>query len=462
MIKRELPDKFLEFLLQATGEDLFSLVKEAIESSSPVTSIRLNPFKPLPPEIQSFANNAIEMNDRVPWCSDGYYLPERPFFTHDPSLHAGAYYVQEASSMFLEILRPLLNSFTEKPIRILDLCAAPGGKSTHLISMAPLESHIVVNEVVKNRLPALKENIIKWGVHSVNITSREASAFASRSLESQQFDFILVDAPCSGEGMFRKDPVAIKEWSEESVMMCAKRQRSILADIWPALAPGGYLAYSTCTFNIYENDLNLKWLREELGALPADLATHPGSPVPNPGIIAGKEGGFRFFPGLVRGEGFFFALFRKPSGESSGESSGQSSGQSLGQPSGQSSGQPFEKLSKKPFSQTSHHSFGQTSGKQSYKQSAKQPNSHLHKKSDTNPQIVPEDAFSILPDLRFPTVELSKEDALSFLARRTIVIKDAPLGYLLVTYGGLPLGYVKNIGTRANNLYPMNWRILKI
>lgn len=462
MIKRELPDKFLEFLLQATGEDLFSLVKEAIESSSPVTSIRLNPFKPLPPEIQSFANNAIEMNDRVPWCSDGYYLPERPYFTHDPSLHAGAYYVQEASSMFLEILRPLLNSFTEKPIRILDLCAAPGGKSTHLISMAPLESHIVVNEVVKNRLPALKENIIKWGVHSVNITSREASAFASRSLESQQFDFILVDAPCSGEGMFRKDPVAIKEWSEESVMMCAKRQRSILADIWPALAPGGYLAYSTCTFNIYENDLNLKWLREELGALPADLATHPGSPVPNPGIIAGKEGGFRFFPGLVRGEGFFFALFRKPSGESSGESSGQSSGQSLGQPSGQSSGQPFEKLSKKPFSQTSHHSFGQTSGKQSYKQSAKQPNSHLQKKSDANPQIVPEDAFSILPDLRFPTVELSKEDALSFLARRTIVIKDAPLGYLLVTYGGLPLGYVKNIGTRANNLYPMNWRILKI
>lgn len=453
MIKRELPDKFLEFLLQATGEDLFSLVKEAIESSSPVTSIRLNPFKPLPPEIQSFANNAIEMNDRVPWCSDGYYLPERPFFTHDPSLHAGAYYVQEASSMFLEILRPLLNSFTEKPIRILDLCAAPGGKSTHLISMAPPESHIVVNEVVKNRLPALKENIIKWGVHSVNITSREASAFASRSLESQQFDFILVDAPCSGEGMFRKDPVAIKEWSEESVMMCAKRQRSILADIWPALAPGGYLAYSTCTFNIYENDLNLKWLREELGALPADLATipanlatHPGSPVANPGIIAGKEGGFRFFPGLVRGEGFFFALFRKPSDE----------------PSGQSSGQPFEKLSKKPFSQTSHHSFGQTSGKQSYKQSAKQPNSHLQKKSDANPQIVPEDAFSILPDLRFPTVELSKEDALSFLARRTIVIKDAPLGYLLVTYGGLPLGYVKNIGTRANNLYPMNWRILKI
>jgi len=450
VIKRELPDKFLEFLLQATGEDLFPLVKEAIESSSPVTSIRLNPFKPLPPEIQSFANNAIEMNDRVPWCSDGYYLPERPYFTHDPSLHAGAYYVQEASSMFLEILRPLLNSFTEKPIRILDLCAAPGGKSTHLISMAPPESHIVVNEVVKNRLPALKENIIKWGVHSVNITSREASAFASRSLESQQFDLILVDAPCSGEGMFRKDPVAIKEWSEESVMMCAKRQRSILADIWPALAPGGYLAYSTCTFNIYENDLNLKWLREELGALPADLATHPGSPVANPGIIAGKEGGFRFFPGLVRGEGFFFALFRKPSGESSG--------QSLGQPSGQSS----EKLSKKPFSQTSHHSFGQASGKQSYKQSAKQPNSHLQKKSDANPQIVPEDAFSILPDKRFPTVELSKEDALSFLARRTIVIKDAPLGYLLVTYGGLPLGYVKNIGTRANNLYPMNWRILKI
>ncbi len=472
MIKRELPAKFLEFLLQATGEDLFPVVKEALETSSPVTSIRLNPFKPLPSHVPSFANNAIELNDRVPWCRDGYYLPERPYFTHDPSLHAGAYYVQEASSMFLEILRPILNSFTEKPIRILDLCAAPGGKSTHLISMAPPDSHIVVNEVVKNRLPALKENIIKWGVHSVIVTSREASAFASQQFASQQFDFILVDAPCSGEGMFRKDTVAIKEWSEESVMMCAKRQRTILADIWPALAPGGYLAYSTCTFNIYENDLNLKWLREELGALhvdlsglpvnlstiPADLFTQSGSPAVNPGIINGKEGGVRFFPGLVRGEGFFFALFRKPSGQHSGQ-----------QP-GQHFGQPFEKWSEKlpnkPYGQISDQTFSQTSGKQSYKQTAKQTgkqsNNHLHKKGDANPQIVPEDAFSILPDKRFPTIELSKEDALSFLARRTIVIKDAPLGYLLVTYGGLPLGYVKNIGTRANNLYPMNWRILKI
>ena len=206
--------------------------------------------------------------------------------------------------------------------------------------------------------------------------------------------------------MFRKDPVAIKEWSEENVMMCAKRQRTILADIWPALAPGGYLAYSTCTFNIYENDLNLKWLREELGALhvdlsglpvnlstiPADLFTQSGSPAVNPGIINGKEGGVRFFPGLVRGEGFFFALFRKPSGQHSGQ-----------QP-GQHFGQPFEKWSEKlpnkPYGQISDQTFSQTSGKQSYKQTAKQTgkqsNNHLHKKGDANPQIVPEDAFSIL------------------------------------------------------------------
>ncbi len=189
MIKRELPDKFFEFLLQATGEDLFPVVKEALKFSDPVTSIRLNPFKPLPSHIPSFANNAIELNDRVPWCRDGFYLPERPYFTHDPSLHAGAYYVQEPSSMILEVLRPIINGEevqesgsiggNKAGLRILDLCAAPGGKTTHLISMAPSDAYIVANEVVKSRLPALKENVLKWGVHSVVVTSREASAFTS-------------------------------------------------------------------------------------------------------------------------------------------------------------------------------------------------------------------------------------------------------------------------------------------
>ncbi|MDP3451891.1 MAG: rRNA cytosine-C5-methyltransferase [Bacteroidales bacterium] len=453
-MKRDaLPNLFKEYLQEVVGAAKTEIVLSAIESSTPPVSIRLNPYKPVPFGLLSVVSEAKERDDRIPWCSDGYYLEERPAFTLDPAFHAGAYYVQEPSSMILELLRPILSSGSQStsltngshspslskeghpPVkRVLDLCAAPGGKSTHLISMLSPDDHVVVNEVVKNRVGILKENILKWGNHNVKIISREARDVAAGCLQmGEQFDFILVDAPCSGEGMFRKDPNAILEWSEQNVKMCAARQKQILLDIWPALAPGGLLAYSTCTFNLYENDLNIEWFKQNSGAesvMIEDL--HPGnlnltSQIDEWGVVRAECGGYRLLPGLLRGEGLFFCLLKKPGSQSGGQKFGTEFG---GQKFGTEPG-------------------GQKLGSQS------------GSKSDFDPRISPEGALSLALGDQFPKVEVSREVALRYLKRDAVQLVDAPLGFVVITYGGLPLGFAKNVGTRANNLYPKSWRIRK-
>jgi len=497
--KRALPNKFQDYLLEAAGSDRTPIILDALESTTPSVSIRLNPLKPLSVKVDSIANEAINIGDKVPWCPDGYYLPSRPNFTLDPAFHAGAYYVQEPSSMFLALLKPLFADISQP--RVLDLCAAPGGKTTHLVSMLPLNSYIVANEIVKNRVAPLKENLLKWGNHRVEVTSKDASEVASYcKAVGLQFDFILADAPCSGEGMFRKDPVAISEWSEDNVKTCAARQKRILSDIWPALAPGGYLAYSTCTFNIYENDQNMTWIQEELGARlvsleelyhnhsatsspdtinhSSDSATSsPGSTtlsvghletlLKKSGVVKGDAGGYRLFPGLVRGEGLFFALFRKginsdlPVENESVKNPLQNSNYIASGKDNIASGnlkklhdRGGKSLVNKQLSPKHSSPKGLSAKNLSPKElSAK------HSSSQFLPN--PEDALSITGINDIPRFELTKETALKYLARQSIKLEGAPLGYLIVTYGGLPLGYVKNLGTRANNLYPINWRIRK-
>lgn len=438
----------------------------------------------------------LPLDGNIPWCKDGFYLSKRPNFTLDPALHAGAYYVQEPSSMSLSVLEPIFRDL--KPREILDLCAAPGGKSTHIISMAmryssvPSSSpstthsseihsssvispvtrgnnshsgndslianhlqdtylpHITCNEVIKSRAAILNENVTKWGVNSVSVTSKDPENFAR---EGSTFDLILVDAPCSGEGMFRKDPVAISEWSEENVKLCAARQRRILSDIWAALVPGGILVYSTCTFNKYENDDNLRWLKSEIGALPYSLLNT--EELEKNGVVVTPEGGFQFFPGVVRGEGFYFVVVRKPF-EENGEftvfperesQSKNKNEERRGEKSKSDEIRKGEKLNK--------------SGKSWSNDKINRPAKN-DKISDT-----PEHQFALSFNYDFeqewPSVELSKEDAITYLSRNTINLDpNAPLGYLRVTYKGLGLGFVKNLGSRANNLYPMNWRIRKI
>ena len=289
----ELPAPFIERTRRLLGADYDSFAA-ALDSESPV-SLRLNPGKSRPTEV---------LGEAVPWSAQGYYLPERPAFTFDPCFHAGAYYVQEASSMFLG---RVIAQYIKTPVRYLDLCAAPGGKSTDAIASLPAGSLVVSNEVIPNRAYILAENIVKWGSPYSIVTRNEAADFAR--LESY-FDVIATDVPCSGEGMFRKDPAAIAEWSPAGVARCADRQRQILDDVWPALRPGGLLIYSTCTYNTEENEEMVLYLMNRLGATPLTVDTDPTwgiAPALMPSVTA-----YRFMPHLTRGEGLFLAVLQKP------------------------------------------------------------------------------------------------------------------------------------------------------
>ena len=252
-----LPSDFIRRTSQLMGEEQFTLFCEALQRETPV-SIRMNErkFSQIPQDARPVA-----------WSSAGYYLSVRPTFTFDPLFHAGCYYVQEASSMFVE---QALRQYVHAPSVMLDLCAAPGGKSTLARSVLPEGSLLVANEVMRNRSQVLAENLIKWGHSGVVVTNNDPADFAE--LE-QVFDVILTDVPCSGEGMFRKDQVAIDEWSVDNVTLCWQRQQRILRDIWGCLKPGGILIYSTCTFNREENEDNVQWIAEGLGAeiMPVDV-----------------------------------------------------------------------------------------------------------------------------------------------------------------------------------------------
>ena len=281
--------------------DAYRLLEAALQAE-PAVSVRMNRDK----------CGEEPSAERVPWCDTGYYLAERRLFTLDPLFHAGAYYVQEASSMFLE---QAVKAYVKEPVRCLDLCAAPGGKSTHLCSILPEGSILVSNEVIPSRAAVLYENLAKWGNPNVFV-ARNAPADLGRL--AHFFDLVVVDAPCAGEGMFRKDPAAARQWSLSGVARCAARQRQILRDVWDALRPGGLLVYSTCTYNTEENEDNLSFLVEDLGAEALPVPLREAWQVT--GALKYGYPACRFFPHKTRGEGFFLALVRKAArGEAGGE-----------------------------------------------------------------------------------------------------------------------------------------------
>ncbi|MCX6273854.1 MAG: RsmB/NOP family class I SAM-dependent RNA methyltransferase, partial [Bacteroidetes bacterium] len=279
----------IESQLQGESKLFFDSLQE-----DPPVSIRINPKK------------KIEFGEeKIPWCSTGFYLDKRPSFTLDPLFHAGCYYVQDSSSMFLEQVFLQLG-LSDRKLLILDACAAPGGKSTHLASLMSEDSLLVSNEVIGSRITVLKENTIKWGYPNVLITNNDPSAFSS--LENL-FDVILVDAPCSGEGLFRKDHNAMEQWSESNCEISASRQQRILTALLPALKPGGLLIYSTCTFNPKENEENVKWLCENSGMECIELAINDDW-----GIKKVKDkncSGYAFHPHHVKGEGLFISVLKK-------------------------------------------------------------------------------------------------------------------------------------------------------
>ncbi|MGC3948552.1 MAG: RsmB/NOP family class I SAM-dependent RNA methyltransferase [Chryseolinea sp.] len=290
------PATFEETMKAQLGHEWPAFVA-AHEKPAPV-SIRLNPLK----------QSDVKTDGQVPWSAFGHYLPQRPSFTFDPRFHAGAYYVQEASSMFLEqAFRQIGGS--DDNLTVLDLCAAPGGKSTHLLSLMAPTSMLVSNEVIRARASILSENIQKWGLHNVVVTSSDPQQFST--LESV-FDIAVVDAPCSGEGLFRKDPSAVDSWSPENVVLCSRRQRRILEDIWPSIKYNGYLIYATCTYNEQENEENLSWLLEREDAQSVAINTSEDWNVT--AVERQRIKGYHFYPHKVKGEGFFMAVIRKTSG----------------------------------------------------------------------------------------------------------------------------------------------------
>lgn len=452
-------ESFRRYLEEAIGSENALVAFSAFDEPASV-SVRLNPFKP----CASFEGREVE------WSRHGRILAQRPVFTLDPCLHAGAYYVQDSSSMFVgHVFRKCLEMTDipqTRPLRVLDLCAAPGGKSTDLAaSLREVFGDrflLVSNEVMKQRAGVLADNMALWGDPNVAVTSDDPRAFTS--LEGL-FDIIVADVPCSGEGMFRKDEEAQRQWSEDNVALCEARQRRILADVWPSLREGGILIYSTCTFNRLENDGNVSWIA---GSLGAEVITHGLCKEVSGGVIR-TEHGYSLVPGHVEGEGQYCAALSKTSGI--GGTSCPASRREKGKPLRIPAERIPDNVVKLFDREVVLKQKGETvvAVPASVASDVAFLEEHLHVLASgcaagvmKGQTLVPDAdlALSLMlaPDA-FPTVEADKDTALAFLHKDAVAFPDAPKGYLLVRYQGLPLGFVKNLGNRCNNLHPQGRRI---
>lgn len=442
-----LPVEFIESMRQQLGNEA-ELLLRALETE-PVTSIRLNTKL----DVLTFDCDT----DEVPWHIDGYYLSDRPQFTLDPLFHAGCYYVQEASSMFLQ---QALEQYVDPSSLVLDLCAAPGGKSTLISEYLGHDGLLLSNEVVRQRVFVLSENIQKWGNGNTVVTHNSAAEYGEKC--RHLFDCLVVDAPCSGEGMFRKDEQARSEWSLKAVKQCAERQRSILMDVWDALKPGGVLIYSTCTFNAEENEKNVEWIVESLGAevLPIDYD-------PSWGIVEGSMG-YHFYPHKTKGEGFYICALRKNEDEALNPVKIKVK-EAMAMPHPEYLPVMRSWLQHPDDWAIRYADRFATAYPLKYKEIIDWFSTQLTCIStgfglgeERGKGIAPQHSLSMLKDLRkeaFPNIALTREQALAYLRTEALNLSDVPLGLVLVTYEDVPLGFAKNVGNHQNNLYPNEWRI---
>jgi 16S rRNA C967 or C1407 C5-methylase (RsmB/RsmF family) len=385
MQNMQLPADFIRQTRLVMGEERLNRFLEALDEESP-TSIRMNPSK-----------GSLTVGESVPWCPEGYYLEGRPQFTFDPLFHAGCYYVQEAASMFVS---HVLRQFVKEPVTMLDLCAAPGGKSTAARTVLPEGSLLVSNEPITTRAQILLENITKWGWKDCIVTNNYPRDYRKAKT---CFDVILCDVPCSGEGMFRKDPGAISEWSLQNVEKCWRLQREIVTDAWECLVPGGLLIYSTCTYNIKENEENVRWIMEEYDAEMLEVPTDPSWGITGSLLEGFSAPVYRFIPGFTKSEGLFICALRK--------------------------------------------------------RGVKNKDCEVR---NVMQKIERLKVISLPTPLSTHTerVDLPYSEALKYLRGEAIVLPpNTPRGLVTVTYKGVALGPAKNIGNRANNLYPKPWRI---
>ena len=383
----QLPIDFTDMARRTMGEERFDCYLKAFETDAPV-SIRLNPEK---------AKELTTDGERVPWCRNAYYLPQRPNFTYDPLLHAGCYYVQEAGSMFLDTV--MQQWVPDAPVVMIDFCAAPGGKSLLARTALAAGSVLFSNEPMRNRANILAENVEKWGYADHFVTNNFPRDYRRAKMIA---DVVLCDVPCSGEGMFRKDEATIREWSMQNVEKCARLQREIVADAWSCLADGGLFIYSTCTFNTHEDEENIQWMMDELGAEVLPVKVDAAWNITGSLLDGFSQPVYRFIPGISKGEGLFLCVLRKGGAWQQGHS--------------------LKSL----------------------------------RKSQQNLKIIY--CPKAQPDM--VKVEVNYQQAMAYLRHEAITLgADVPRGMVGICFEGHLLGLAKNIGNRANNLYPKEWKI---
>lgn len=449
----QLPEGFLS-QFAPYGVDALNKLDEALDTES-TACVRLNPQKPAP----------TLTGEPVEWCGEGLYLDRRPAFTFDPALHQGRYYVQDSSSMFIShIIRSLTDP--SRPVSYLDACAAPGGKTTAALAALPPGSMVTANEFMPQRAAILRENLAKWGSPNVVVTQGDTARFTS---DCAVFDIIAADVPCSGEGMMRKDTKAVEQWSPELVEQCAARQREIIDNLWPALRPGGYFIYSTCTFNRRENEEILEYIIDRYGAEPIAIDTDPAW-----GILPALGSAlpcYRFIPGKVRGEGQFMAVVRRrPDDGTELPRCKQHHHKSKEKKTKARRDLPKLPAEIKSMARWPEATEFETDSDGCIR--AILPN-HLDPKGYRptitighikGKDLIPsqELAMSTLLDRsKFTEVELTLCQAIDYLRCQAVALPaGTPRGIVLATYECYPLGWMKNIGNRANNLYPKQWRIL--
>lgn len=450
-----LPLQLLESLNKSKGFN-----KEAFEqihsSGKQITSVRKNPFK-----LLELGTSPFESGEAIPWTEHGYYLTFRPSFTFDPLFHAGCYYVQEASSMFLEqALKQTVD--LNKTIKVLDLCAAPGGKSTHIQSLISKESFLVCNDVIRSRANVLKDNIIKWGCENVVVTNNDPRDFSK--LENY-FDVIVVDAPCSGSGLFRRDITAINEWSENNVQLCSQRQQRILADVLPALKKDGILIYSTCSYSIEEDEDIMDWITNEFSLTNQQLKLETEWGITE-SISEKGNYGYRFWPDQVKGEGFFLACFKKNDGEHDAylryrriPDEATKKEMEMIEEWVQTEGRKFIKYKTTVYTWLEYHivDFSILLEQLRVIYSGVQIGELMRNK------MVPDHALA-LSNLMLDSIyktDLDLEKSIQYLQRKDLQIETVHKGWQLITYENHPLGWINSLPNRINNYYPKELRILK-
>ncbi len=448
-----LPIDFIENTSRVFGSAFCEALCHQLDQGKGDRSIRINPYK---------FKGSLDL-PVVPWCKEGYMVGVGHTFAYDPAFHSGWYYVQEAASMFVQQALNSLHFEAKEPLLCLDLCAAPGGKSTLLSTWLGQKGTLVSNEIMGSRAEILKENTIKWGIGNTIVTNNDPAHFAQ---VGEIFDLMLIDAPCSGEGLFRRDTAARNEWSAKQVEVNVERQQTILDHAWQGLKEGGYLIYSTCTFNTKENEEQVAFIQERWGAeiiaIPTDKTWNIYQHIPH--------GNYRFFPHLTDGEGFALVVLRKTSTSNEGKARYRSKARS-----------PIQAEKKFPLinyidteaSQTqcysaNEHFMALTAHQVECCQGALNT---LHIKyagidigTLKQKDFIPAQALAhsiYLKEDAFPIYHSSYEEAITFLMRENFIpSNESSKGLNLIRYNQAPLGFMKFISpTRTNNYYPAEWRI---